>query len=291
MSLMNPIIAIFDYTLRPVAPFTWFGLPITTLDVVAAFRLCLILRQMKEVLHREHVSRAGHSLVEDRSFARSALATLTVVFRGEVMTSPLLGVPCSFMVSGTTTLFYTLVQAIVDALPVVPAPAFEMELPLSIVDGFTRAFLLCDLIPPVVTANASSNISNSSWTLLVTSLVAANGGFFLTNLFSFIHPTPLMLQTPPELLPYGWTTADLWCAPAITGLYALLTHVQPFWAEAHTFIVDLLNGGIVSGKAVEPVDNDTARAVCAVLLAGLFAGRTVKNFRHLWQPQLKVKTQ
>ncbi|KAG7453031.1 uncharacterized protein BT62DRAFT_925574 [Guyanagaster necrorhizus] len=289
---MNPIIAVFDHALKPVAPFTWFGLPITTLDIVAAFRLCLILRQTKEVLHREHVSKVGHSLVENRSFARSALTTLTVVFGGEAMTSPLIGVPCSFMVSGATTIFYTLVQAIVDALPLVPAPTFEMELPLSIVDGFTRAFLLCDLIPPVVTANASSNIANSSWTLLVTSFVAANGGFFLTNLFSLMNPTPMMLQTPPELMPYGWTTSDLWCAPAITGLYALLTHAQPFWAEAHTFIFDLLNGGAVSEKAVHPVDNDTARAVCAVLLAALFAGRTVKNFRHLWlEPKLKVKTQ
>ncbi len=82
MSLINPIIAVFNYTLQPVAPFTWFGLPITTLDVVAAFRLCLILRQIKEVLHREHVSRTGHSLVENRSFARSALTTFTVVFGG-----------------------------------------------------------------------------------------------------------------------------------------------------------------------------------------------------------------
>ncbi len=79
------------------------------------------------------------------------------------------------MVSGTSTVFYTLMQALVDALPAVPAPIFEMELPLAIVDGFTRAFLLCDLIPPVVTANASSKISNSSWTLLVTSLVCGQG--------------------------------------------------------------------------------------------------------------------
>jgi hypothetical protein len=65
----------------------------------------------------------------------------------------------------------------------------------------------------------------------------------------------------------------------VTGLYALLTHAQPFWAEAHTFIVILLGGAIVPGKAViEPVDPAAARAGCAVLLCALFVGRAFRNF-------------
>ena len=36
----------------------------------------------------------------------------------------------------------------------------------------------------------------------------ANSGFFVANLFSFFHPGPLAVTTPPELLSYGWTTAD-----------------------------------------------------------------------------------
>jgi len=122
------------------------------------------------------------------------------------------------------------------------------------------------------------------------SQVTANGGFFLTNLFSFMNPTPLALQTPPELQAYGWTTVDLWCAPLITGLYALLTHAQPFWAETHAVISGMLGQAeIAEGKiAVEALDPDTARAVCAIILAGLFATRTVKNFGFASQ-ELKVE--
>src|ERR1700760_827331 len=69
--------------------------------------------------------------------------------------------------------------------------------------------------------------------LLNNSQITANGGFFLANLLSFLEPTSLSLQTPPEIQPYGWTNTDIWCAPMITGLYALLTHAQPFWANVH----------------------------------------------------------
>lgn len=75
------------------------------------------------------------------------------------------------MVSGVGVGLYAAIQAFIEILPVVPAPSFALELPLSIVDGFTRAFLLCNLIPPVVTANASSVIAGSPWTLLLSSLV------------------------------------------------------------------------------------------------------------------------
>ena len=68
-------------------------------------------------------------------------------------------------------MLYTAVQALVDYLPAVPAPSAELELPLAIVDGFTRAYLLCNLIPPTVTANTSPLIASSPWTLLITSLV------------------------------------------------------------------------------------------------------------------------
>ncbi|KAF8831824.1 hypothetical protein HHX47_DHR1001072 [Lentinula edodes] len=301
MAFLSPVTGIFSYALEPIAPFTWIGLRISTLDVAAAFRLCLVLRQIREDLYRKHVKVHGHTSVEARSFVRSASTALTVVFGGESLTCPYLMVPPSFMVSGIVPMFYTVIQGIVDMAPSVPEMFFAMELPLSVLDGFSRAFLLCDLIPPMVTQNASSAISASPWTLLVTSLVAANGGFFLTNLFSFMNPTPLALQTPPELQAYGWTTADLWCAPLVTGIYALLTHAQPFWAESHTLVTELL-GMSVQGKPVEPVDPETARAFCALILACLFSGRTVKNFTNYFnrpvgvirkklQKEPKMKTQ
>jgi len=183
------------------------------------------------------------------------------------------------MISGVIPAFYAGVQAIVEALPFVPPMSIHTELPLSFVDGFTRVFLLVNLIPPVVTANSSPVIAASPWTLLVTSFATANGGFFLTNLFSFLNPTPIAIQTPPELQPYGWTATDLWCAPLITGLYALLTHAQPFWADAHNVLSGVL-GGAASTKSggVEALDPHVARAVCVVVLTTLFVGRTVKNF-------------
>lgn len=92
-----------------------------------------------------------------------------------------------------------------------------------------------------------------------------------------MNTTPLQLQTPPELQAYGWTTVDLWAAPLVTGIYALLTHAQPFWADSHVYLAELL-GASAQGKQVDAVDPETARAVCALLLACLFSGRTVKNF-------------
>ena len=108
--------------------------------------------------------------------------------------------------------------------------------------------------------------------------MTANTGFFVVNLFSFLQPTALTLTTPPELQPYGWTTTDLWCAPLITGLYALLTHAQPFWADAHAVAFGWLGSSAKSTDGLAPLDPEMARAVCTLVLAGLFTTRAVKNF-------------
>lgn len=76
------------------------------------------------------------------------------------------------MLSGVYPALYTAAQAIIDALPAVPLQSAELELPLALIDGFTRAYLLCNLIPPPVTTNISTPISSSPWTLLLTSLVS-----------------------------------------------------------------------------------------------------------------------
>lgn len=107
--------------------------------------------------------------------------------------------------------------------------------------------------------------------------ITANGGFFLANLFSFLEPTPLTVQTPPEMQPYGWTTTDIWCAPLITGLYAFLTHAQPAWADIHKVLSEFL-GMQAEGKQVLPLDPEVARANCALILALLFTGRAVNRF-------------
>ena len=84
---------------------------------------------------------------------------------------PALAIPPSFMLSGVVPAFYTAIQAAVDKLPYVPTPSFENEVPLATLDGLTRAYLLCNLIPPMVTAHTSPAINSNPWTLLITSLV------------------------------------------------------------------------------------------------------------------------
>ncbi|KAH9483609.1 hypothetical protein JR316_0003079 [Psilocybe cubensis] len=244
MSLLAPLIALYRYSLEPVAPFTWLGWGISSLDVVAAFRLCVLLRQIREDALKKHISTKGSQAPEEASFVKSASTTLLVVYG-----APFLGQPPSFMISGIVPALYTAIQAIVDNLPYVPEISAELEVPLSLLDGFTRAYLF---------------------------------------------PVSLSVQTPPELKAYGWTTADLWCAPVVTGLYALLTHAQPYWAELHSILSGVL-GSTSLGEPVKPLDPETARAVCALLLSGLFFGRTTKNFG-LWKPftkkiEPKVKTQ
>ena len=109
--------------------------------------------------------------------------------------------------------------------------------------------------------------------------IITNGGFFITNLVSFLHPTPLSLTTPAELGPYGWTTTDLWSAPLVTGIYATLTHAQPFWADVHAVLAGVLGGAGVAGvDKIAPLDPETARSACALVLAALFAQRTARKY-------------
>ncbi|KAF9236281.1 hypothetical protein BU15DRAFT_37151, partial [Melanogaster broomeanus] len=193
---------------------------------------------------------------------------------------PLLGTPPSFMVSGLYPMLYILLQAVVDAIPILPSMSIHTELPLSFLDGHTRAMLLCSLIPPVILGSSSAVVASSRRALLLSSFLSSerilspvsstrsharppqlitNGGFFVTNLVSFRHPTPLALTTPAEL-------------PLVTGLYATLTHAQPFWAE----VLAAALGG--RAEKAEPLDAEKAPSACALLLAMVFAARAAKTF-------------
>lgn len=83
--LLSPSIEVFRWSLQPIPPFTWFGSPLSTLDVLGAVRLCLILRQLREQLYRQHVAKNGVNGVEKSSFVKSLAITLTVVFGGEAV--------------------------------------------------------------------------------------------------------------------------------------------------------------------------------------------------------------
>jgi hypothetical protein len=84
----------------------------------------------------------------------------------------------------------------------------------------------------------------------------------------------------------------------VTGLFALLTHAQPFWGQLHLLLASFLapssvlsavsGAGADGGEKgpttyVEPVDAEVARAACAMLLATMFAVRASKNFGGLEQ--------
>jgi hypothetical protein len=118
----------------------------------------------------------------------------------------------------------------------------------------------------------------------------ANGGPFLSNLFSLVRPTPIEVATPPELLPYGWTATDFWSPMLVTGLYATLTHAQPFFTYIHTLLFaffwpfGLAGLSEVSPKSgssanmVNPIDHETARAVCAIVLCALNINRAMRAY-------------
>jgi hypothetical protein len=113
----------------------------------------------------------------------------------------------------------------------------------------------------------------------------ANGGPFFASLTSILSPKPLTFTTPPELLPSGWTSTDLWVAPLATALYATLTHAQPFFASLHALLFSFFSPlGLAhvsyigaQGKLLA-VDPDTARSACVLLLGVCFITRTLKTF-------------
>lgn len=89
---MRAIVDAYQYILQPLSPFSFFGLSVTTLDVVAALRLCVAMRQLREEQYRRYVARPDSSRksVDGFSFVRSLTATLLVVYGGEAITGPLI---------------------------------------------------------------------------------------------------------------------------------------------------------------------------------------------------------
>lgn len=80
----------------------------------------------------------------------------------------------------------------------------------------------------------------------------------------------------------------------MTGVYALLTHAQPFWVDVHKVLV---GGNVFVGKGekglvgqvdLDPVAPETARAFCALVLAVLFSSRAVRSFGGAGELKKKV---
>lgn len=116
----------------------------------------------------------------------------------------------------------------------------------------------------------------------------ANGGFFIVNTFSMLSPFGWSVSTPPELTSYGWTSLDFLVAPLVTSLYATLTQSQSTWKAATTTSASYLGlSGIynvtIPIEEKQPTagvgfDEESARAICAIVLVALFSGRAVNHF-------------
>jgi hypothetical protein len=109
MSATAPIIAFYDYALQPIPALAWVGAPISPLDVAGGLRLALILRQVREQLHKEHMDKISSSNMnvrvkngqlerassdpvvpaERRSCVRNFAASLLMVFSGEAIVGAL----------------------------------------------------------------------------------------------------------------------------------------------------------------------------------------------------------
>ncbi|KAH8991079.1 hypothetical protein EDB86DRAFT_1636279 [Lactarius hatsudake] len=303
-SFLAPVIAFYDYALQPVPALAWLGAPVSALDVAAALRLAVSLRQVRKLYYDQHVVKISATgsipedgkkvgeLTESRSRVRDFIATLVMVHGGEAISAPWLGLQPSFIVSGTSPTIFLSAHALVDLLPTIPSLSVRTELPLTILHALHRTILLCNVVPRVVAGHASPAVATSPYTLLLTAFIMPNGGPFFANLFSLLRPTPMQVSTPPELLPYGWTATDLWAAPLVTGLYATLTHAQPFFAHLHVLLFSFLSplglaylsdasakrDGPSTQKEVAPLDTHTARAACAVVLCALYVNRAVRTY-------------
>jgi hypothetical protein len=85
-TMLSLLVELYRYALEPIPPFTWLGIGISTLDVVAITRLCVVLRQIREISMKEHVKSHGTKGIEQDSFVKKVATTLLVVYGGEAIT-------------------------------------------------------------------------------------------------------------------------------------------------------------------------------------------------------------
>jgi hypothetical protein len=84
--LLNAITTATSLLLQPIPPFTWFGLPLSTFDVAATWRLCIVLRQLRELFLKQHQQgKVDTEDVEDYSLVKNVATALVVVYGGEAV--------------------------------------------------------------------------------------------------------------------------------------------------------------------------------------------------------------
>lgn len=83
----------FTSALAPTPPFSWFDLPISSIDVVGALRLALVMRQLKEMTAASHAAQTANlkgsqpasARWEEPSYVKDMFMLLTVVYGGEIV--------------------------------------------------------------------------------------------------------------------------------------------------------------------------------------------------------------
>jgi hypothetical protein len=78
-------VTLYDRALRPMSFFDAYGLQVSTLDFVAVVRLCVVLRQIRDIERAQRISTSGK--IEPSSFVRKAFTLLLVVYGGEALSS------------------------------------------------------------------------------------------------------------------------------------------------------------------------------------------------------------
>ncbi|GAB1522299.1 hypothetical protein RhiTH_005413 [Rhizoctonia solani] len=315
MSLTS-VSAALDWLRTP--PFEIWGVSFPLMDLIGAFRLAIVLRQIKKL------KGGGTSNVDTQV---SPWITALILFGGEAIMCSQLSLTPGFLTYPNITLLFMGVQVLVnEVIPEPPAFRFSVELPLAVFDAFGRALLLCDFAPSLIAKHPDPVVANSPLALLITSGVLTNGGFFFVNLLNMLDPRGWRVdRTPPEALPWGWTAVDLWTAPVITAFWASLTHWrvsthpetahvraihphlnplpaplsflvqssqnQPFWANIHS---RYLGSGAPKRSDEKPValeawTHTDARSLCIVILVTLFVLRTWWNMGPLPSFKTKIK--
>lgn len=97
-SALSSIMGVYDASLQPIASLAALGVTVTPIDVVGAFRLALVIRQLREILHREHINKSkptgggtsgrpgkDRAEVESRARTRDLVTTLVMVYGGEAV--------------------------------------------------------------------------------------------------------------------------------------------------------------------------------------------------------------
>lgn len=96
--------------------------------------------------------------------------------------------------------------------------------------------------------------------------------------------------TPGEVQPGGWMMVDAWAPPVIAAVYATLVRAHPVFDTPYQAIrlavlrrpvfvrlVGFENFKSVFPSTPRPLDPLEARAICAIILAVLFASRALYN--------------